>query len=160
MEIINKKKSLEEFQAVVFLLDNSYYGVPILQVQEIVKMSEITKVPNTPNFVEGILNLRGEIVPIIDLRKRFHLPKVDALATWKILILKIEEMHFGVMVDQISQVEKIPSSLIETPPKVVSGVKGDFISGIAKIKDRLLILLDTNKLLSHSEKESLQEIEV
>jgi len=156
----NNKMSSEELQAVVFLLNNSYYGVPILQVQEIVKMSSITKVPNTPEFVEGILNLRGNIVPIIDLRKRFYLPKVEVLDSWKILILKIEEMQFGVMVDQISEVEKIHSSLIEIPPKVVSGVKGDFISGIAKIKDRLLILLDTNKLLSHSEKEMLQEIEV
>jgi purine-binding chemotaxis protein CheW len=154
-----KSSTIQEVQAVVFLLNNSYYGVPILQVQEIVKMTEITKLPETPDFVEGVVNLRGQIVPILDLRKRFSLPKVAVNENWRILILKAEGIHFGVMVDQISQVEKVPASLIEVPPKVVSGVKGDFIRGIAKMKDRLLILLDIEKILSHREIEALQEIE-
>lgn len=154
-----KLSTSQELQAVVFLLNNSYYGVPILQVQEIVKMTDITKLPDTPDFVEGIVNLRGQIVPILDLRKRFSLPKVTIDENWKILILKSDGIHFGVMVDQISQVEKVPASLIEIPPKVVSGVKGDFISGIAKTEERLLILLDIAKILSHQEIEMLQEIE-
>ncbi len=154
-----EKKTVDEMQAVVFVLNNSYYGVPILQVQEIVKMTEITKLPNTPKFVEGIVNLRGQIIPIIDLRRRFNLPVAKVDENWKILILKIDEVQFGVMVDQISEVEKVPTSLIEVPPKVVSGVRGEFINGIAKTNERLLILLDIEKILSVEEIEILHEIE-
>lgn len=154
-----EKKTVDEMQAVVFVLNNSYYGVPILQVQEIVKMTEITKLPNTPKFVEGIVNLRGQIIPIIDLRRRFNLPAAEVDENWKILILKIEEVQFGVMVDQISEVEKVPTSLIEVPPKVVSGVRGEFINGIAKTNERLLILLDIEKILSVEEIEILHDIE-
>lgn len=154
------KKATEDLQAVVFMLNKAYYGVPILQVQEIVKMTEITKLPNTPEFVQGIVNLRGKIIPIIDMRRRFGLPDEEISEDWKILILKEEDVLFGVMVDQISEVEKIPASLIEKPPKLVAGVNGKFINGIAKTPNRLLILLDIGRILSDEEKEFLQDIEL
>ena len=154
------KKAVEDLQAVVFMLNKSYYGVPILQVQEIVKMTEITEIPNTPDFVQGIVNLRGKIIPIIDMRKRFGLPEEEVNENWKILILKSDDVLFGVMVDQISEVEKVPATLIEKPPKIVAGVNGKFINAIAKMENRLLILLDIGKILSDEEKEILQDIEV
>ena len=101
------KKAVEDLQAVVFMLNKAYYGVPILQVQEIVKMTEITEIPNTPDFVQGIVNLRGKIIPIIDMRKRFGLPEEEVNENWKILILKSDDVLFGVMVDQISEVENL-----------------------------------------------------
>lgn len=154
-----KKTAIQDLQAVVFMLNRAYYGVPILQVQEIVKMTEITELPNTPDFVQGIVNLRGKIIPIIDMRKRFGLPEEKMDENWKILILKEEDVLFGVMVDQISEVEKVPATLIEKPPKIVAGVNGKFINGIAKTENRLLILLDIAKILSDEEKELLQDIE-
>lgn len=154
-----KKTAIQDLQAVVFMLNRAYYGVPILQVQEIVKMTEITELPNTPDFVQGIVNLRGKIIPIIDMRKRFGLPEETMDENWKILILKEEDVLFGVMVDQISEVEKVPATLIEKPPKIVAGVNGKFINGIAKTENRLLILLDIAKILSDEEKELLQDIE-
>ncbi len=154
-----KKTAIQDLQAVVFMLNRAYYGVPILQVQEIVKMTEITELPNTPDFVQGIVNLRGKIIPIIDMRKRFGLPEETIDENWKILILKEEDVLFGVMVDQISEVEKVPATLIEKPPKIVAGVNGKFINGIAKTQNRLLILLDIAKILSDEEKELLQDIE-
>ena len=154
-----KKTAIQDLQAVVFMLNKAYYGVPILQVQEIVKMTEITELPNTPDFVQGIVNLRGKIIPIIDMRKRFGLPEETIDENWKILILKAEDVLFGVMVDQISEVEKVPATLIEKPPKIVAGVNGKFINGIAKTENRLLILLDIAKILSDEEKELLQDIE-
>lgn len=154
------KKAIEDLQAVVFMLNKAYYGVPILQVQEIVKMTEITEIPNTPDFVQGIVNLRGKIIPIIDMRKRFGLPDEKVNENWKILILKSDDVLFGVMVDQISEVEKVPATLIEKPPKIVAGVNGKFINAIAKMENRLLILLDIGKILSDEEKEILQDIEV
>lgn len=129
-----KKTAIQDLQAVVFMLNRAYYGVPILQVQEIVKMTEITELPNTPDFVQGIVNLRGKIIPIIDMRKRFGLPEETIDENWKILILKEEDVLFGVMVDQISEVEKVPATLIEKPPKIVAGVNGKFINGIANRK--------------------------
>lgn len=149
----------DELQVVVFILDKNYYGVHILQVQEIIKMTEVTKLPNTPDFIEGIVNLRGKIVPIMDLRKRFGLQEAATNENSKILILKLDEVQFGIIVDEISEVEKVPVSLIENPPKVVSGVRGEFISGIAKNNDRLLILLDIEKILTLEEKEMIKEIE-
>ena len=154
------KKAVEDLQAVVFMLNKAYYGVPILQDQEIVKMTEITEIPNTPDFVQGIVNLRGKIIPIIDMRKRFGLPEEEVNENWKILILKSDDVLFGVMVDQISEVEKVPATLIEKPPKIVAGVNGKFINAIAKMENRLLILLDIGKILSDEEKEILQDIEV
>ncbi|OQA66413.1 MAG: purine-binding chemotaxis protein [Candidatus Diapherotrites archaeon ADurb.Bin253] len=150
--------SVDELQVVVFALDNSYYGVHILKVQEIIKMTEITKLPNTPNFIEGVVNLRGKIIPVMDLRKRFGLESIKIDDSWKILILKDEEMQFGVMVDQISEVEKVPVSIIEVPPKVVSGVNGKFINGIAKTEKKLLILLDIDKILNEEEQNMLKDI--
>jgi purine-binding chemotaxis protein CheW len=158
MKMADVEKVTEELQMVVFALENSYYGVHILQVQEIIKMQEITKLPNTPDFIEGIVNLRGKIIPVMDLRKKFKLVGVVPDANWKILILKIEEMQFGVMVDNISEVEKIPVSIIEPPPKIVSGIKGEYISGIAKTDKRLLILLDIAKILSDEEQSALKTI--
>lgn len=154
-----KKAATQDLQAVVFMLNKAYYGVPILQVQEIVKMTEITELPNTPDFVQGIVNLRGKIIPIIDMRKRFGLPQEAIDENWKILILKAEDVLFGVMVDQISEVEKVAANLIEKPPKIVAGVNGKFINGIAKTENRLLILLDIAKILSDEEKELLQDID-
>lgn len=148
-----------ELQAVIFMLNNIYYGVEILQVQEIVKMTDIVQLPNTPDFIEGIVNLRGKIVPIMDLRKRFHLPSIEINENWKILILKVKDMLFGIMVDAISEVEKIETDVIEKAPKVVSGVNGEFISGIAKLEERLLILLDTEKILTLEEQKALKELE-
>jgi purine-binding chemotaxis protein CheW len=159
-EIMEKEHNItDELQVVVFILDKNYYGVHILQVQEIIKMTEVTKLPNTPDFIEGIVNLRGKIVPIMDLRKRFGLQEAATNENSKILILKLEEVQFGIIVDEISEVEKVPVSLIENPPKVVSGVRGEFISGIAKNNDRLLILLDIEKILTLEEKEIILEME-
>lgn len=153
-----EEKKTDELQVVVFELEKSYYGVHILQVQEIIKMTEITKIPNTPKFIEGIVNLRGNIIPVMDLRKRFGIPPIEVSDEWKILILKTEELQFGVMVDQISEVEKIAVNIIESPPKIVSGVKGEFISGIAKTEKRLLILLNIERILSEGEQDMLKII--
>ena len=148
----------DELQVVVFALDNSYYGVHILKVQEIVKMTEITKLPNTPIFIEGVINLRGKIIPVMDLRRRFGLQAVKVDESWKILISKTDEVQFGVMVDQISEVEQVPVSIIEVPPKIVSGVNGKFINGIAKTEKKLLILLDIEKIITEEEQILLKDI--
>lgn len=153
-----EEQSVDELQVVIFALDNNHYGVHILEVQEIIKYQEITKLPNTPYFVEGIVNLRGKIIPVMDLRKRFGLESMEINENWKILILKTEEFSFGIMVDNISEVERLPVSIIEEPPAVVSGIKGKYINGIAKTDKRLLILLDVDKILSDEDQEKLKNI--
>ncbi|OQY10785.1 MAG: hypothetical protein B6I28_00305 [Fusobacteriia bacterium 4572_132] len=148
----------DELQIVVFELEDTYYGVHILQVQEIIKMQEVTKLPNMPVFIEGIINLRDKIIPIMDLRKRFNLKKKNYNGNGKILILKMEKVQFGILVDDISEVEKIPVSIIEEAPKIATGVSEEFISGIAKTQKKLLTILDINGILSKSEKEQIVKI--
>ncbi|MGM0507830.1 MAG: chemotaxis protein CheW [Fusobacteriota bacterium] len=157
--MVNEETSgVNEIQVVIFELDGTMYGVPILQVQEIIKEEEVTKLPNMPDFIEGIINLRDNIIPIMDLKKRFALNTDGDKVNEKILILRTDDLQFGIRVDSISEVEKIEVSTIEEPPKVVSGVDGRYISGIAKEENRLLTILDVDEILSEKEEEKLKEI--
>ena len=114
-------------------------------------MMDITKVPRAPDFVEGVINLRGKVIPIIDLRKRFGLSTRDHDKHTRIIVIEINNMIVGFVVDSVSEVLRIPASTVEPPPPVVSGLESEYISGVGKLEDRLLILLDLNKLLSGEE---------
>jgi purine-binding chemotaxis protein CheW len=124
-------------------------------VQEIIRMMDITKVPRAPDFVEGVINLRGKVIPIIDLRKRFGLSTRDHDKHTRIIVIEINNMIVGFVVDSVSEVLRIPASTVEPPPPVVSGLESEYISGVGKLEDRLLILLDLNKLLSGEERDLL-----
>jgi len=140
-------------QLVSFSLGNEEFAVDILKVQEINRMIEITKVPKSPDFVEGVINLRGKVIPIVDLRKRFGLnPKENDKQT-RIIVVDINGKVIGLVVDSVSEVLRLPSETIEPPPPMVAGVDAQYISGVGKLDNRLLILLDLNKILSTEEKE-------
>ncbi len=147
-----------EFQFVVFRLGNEEYGVPITQVKEINRLTTTTKVPRSPVFVEGIINLRGQIIPIIDMKKRFDLALTEYTGDARIIVIQVGDHTFGVEVDSVSEVLRINSNNIEPAPHIVCGIDSKYITGVAKVDDRLLILLDLNKLLSDEEKAQLQEI--
>jgi len=145
-------------QVVVFRLGDEEYGVDILQVKTIERLMDITRVPKAPNFVEGVINLRGEVVPVIDLRKRFGLPQVEKNEDNRIIIVNIDSITVGMIVDSASEVLHLPESQIEAAPAVISGIDSDFISGVGKIDERLLILLNLSKVLKHEEMEQLENI--
>jgi purine-binding chemotaxis protein CheW len=143
----------EMLQLVTFNLGSEEYALDILVVQEINRRVEITKVPKTPEFVEGVINLRGKIVPVLDLRKRFGLVGHEFTAQSRIIVVNIDNRVLGLLVDSVTEVLQIPAHTIEPPPPLVAGIDAAYIKGIGKFEDRLLILLDLGKILSKNKTE-------
>ncbi len=145
-----------ENQLVVFDLANEHYGVDIAAVESIIKMQAITVVPRAPAFVEGVTNLRGSVLPVIDLRKRFGLAHSHDNAECLIVVVEMSGAAVGLVVDGVSEVLSVTPDEIEPPSPIVTTVDSAFIRGIAKADERLVILLDLGKVLSQSERASLQ----
>jgi purine-binding chemotaxis protein CheW len=154
-----EKESL--MQLVGFVLGNELFGVDILMVQEIIREIPITAIPDAPDFIEGVINLRGNIIPIIDLRKRLRLRRAeqkDITDIW-IIILNTNARVAGFIVDSVTQVLKIEADIIKPPPDiVVAGLKSQYIRGVCKIDERLLILLNFNRILLVEEIKKLNEL--
>ncbi len=147
-------------QLVGFIIGKETFGVDILMVQEIIRSTTITTVPNSPEFIEGVINLRGSIIPVIDLRKRLNLYKNTAkdVKDW-ILIINVEGRVTGFIVDFVTRVMKISKNIIEPPPDiVVAGLKSLYIKGVCEIGNKLLILLDFDRILHVGEIKKLKEI--
>ena len=153
-----KKQDDELLQLVTFGIGSEEFGVDILRVQEIIRTMEITKVPRAQDFVEGVINLRGKVIPIIDLRRRFGLPSRQHDKYTRIIVIELYDIIVGFVVDSVSEVLRIPASTVEPPPSVVSGVEAEYIKGVGKLQDRLLILIDLDRLLSTESLESLGHI--
>jgi len=131
-----------EIQLVVFKLGREEYGVSILQVQEIKRITEITRVPHTPDYIKGVINLRGSVLPVIDLKKRLNLPQQECTEDARIIIVKVKEISVGMIVDAVSEVMTINEENIDTPNAVAGSVAANYLSGVGKLEDRLLILLN------------------
>ncbi len=144
-----KQQSDEEHQLVVFHLDDEAFGVDIGQVKEIIKMAEITQMPNAPEFVEGIINLRGQITTIMDLRKRLGMKVADTDENTRIIIVEASGSTLGLIVDSVSEVLRMSGKDID-PPSAAS-THAEYVQGVGKLDDRLLILLDLNRILSKEE---------
>ncbi len=132
-----------------FILDREEYGVDVRQVQEIRRVTEITSVPRAPEFVRGVINLRGRILPVLDLRRKLGLGEVAASGAARIIVVRVKERLLGLLVDGASQVLKVPLSRIEPAPEEVVERGGDYIRGVAKLDDRLIILVEIERLLAH-----------
>ncbi len=146
------------YQLVSFVVENEEFGVDILKVQEIIRTVEITRVPKSPAFVEGVINLRGKIVPVIDLRRRFGIEKKAHDNETRIIVVELPEKVVGFLVDKVKEVIRVEKSVIEPPPELTTNVNANYITGVAKLQDRLLILLDLDKVLSNEEQEHLAEV--
>ncbi len=145
-------------QLVTFKLGPEEFGVDILKVQEIIRMMPITKVPNAPQFVEGVINLRGKVIPVIDMRKRFGMAGCRRDNNTRIMVMDLQGQVVGFVVDAVSEVLRIPESTVEAPPAVVAGIGSEYMRGVGKLHDRLLILLDLDRLLTEQEFSSLSAI--
>ena len=148
-------QSAQEEQIVVFQLMEQVYGVDINSVYEIIRMETITKIPRTPHFVEGVINLRGRIIPVIDLGLRFGLGQSERTQASRIIIVEVSGQTIGMIVDSVQEVLRIPLNTIGPPPPVVNGVDATYLRGIAVLEQRLIILLDQNKVLLEEEKDQL-----
>lgn len=145
-------------QLVSFNIGEEEFGVDILRVQEIIRLVEITRVPNAPEFVEGVINLRGKVLPVIDLRKRFGWVIIVANSETRIVVVEIENKIIGFLVDCVNEVLRISKSLTEPPPSIIAGINSVYITAIGKLEDRILILLDLEKILDTSEKLAISDI--
>lgn len=142
----------EELKVVVFTLANEEYGIEVDKIKTIERLSPITRVPKTPPFVKGVINLRGVVVPVIDLRGRFGLPETEPTDNSRIIIVAAHDLEVGFIVDSANDVLDVMSDAVENPPEVVGGVKAKYLSGVAKVGDnRLLILLNLAEVLNRSE---------
>jgi purine-binding chemotaxis protein CheW len=144
-----------EYQLVIFELGSENYGVDIAAVEGIIKMQEITRLPHAPSFVEGITNLRGAVVPVVDLRKRFGLTAQEATRDTRIVVTNIGSTKVGLVVDAVTQVIRVAEDKIEPPPQMSVTINSAFIKNIAKLDQQLVILLDLARVLSTEEKDQL-----
>ena len=151
-------KNEDDLQIVTFKVGEEEFSVSILKVQEIIRMSEITKVPNSPPFVEGVINLRGKVIPVIDSRKRFGLPDVERTEASRIIVVDSGGKIVGLIVDSVTEVLRLSQSTVEPPPDIVGGVEADYIEGVGKLDNRLVILLNLDKVLSIKERSAIDGI--
>ena len=145
-------------QLVVFSIADEVYAVDIHQVKEIIRVPEITRVPRTPEFVEGVVNLRGSVIPVIDLRKRLGFEAGQAGRDQRIVVMEMGEQTVGMIVDSVSEVLQVDVEDIEPPSPYVLSVDSQYIVGIAKLEERLVILLDADRVLSAEEREAVSQI--
>ncbi|MFN3477665.1 MAG: chemotaxis protein CheW [Candidatus Methylomirabilales bacterium] len=143
-------------QLVGFRIGKEYFGVDIAQVQEIIRVQEVTPVPEAPWFVEGVINLRGRIVPVIDFRKWLKLGVVERTRLSRILIVELDRRPVGLLVDAASEILKLPQEAVEPPPELISGIGTAYITGVGKWGDRLIILLDLGKIFNPEEAKKLE----
>jgi purine-binding chemotaxis protein CheW len=156
-----------ENQIVIFELSTEYFGVDIAAVQSIIKVQPITKLPHTPEFVEGVTNLRGKVMPIIDLRKRFGVVSREADTNSRIIVVSLEQNEVGMIVDEVSEVVTVPHGCVEAAPTLATSIDAAFIKGIAKLGanegsaqpgTRLVILVDLAQVLSTREQADLVKL--
>jgi len=152
---VNEERIL---QLVTFKLENEEFGVDILKVQEINRMLTITKIPNAPSFVEGVINLRGKIIPIVDLRKRLGFNSRAYDKSTRIIVVELDGLVLGFIVDSVSEVLRVSESTVEPPPSIMGGIESDYIEGVGKLDNRLLILLELGKIFATKDRKDMESI--
>ncbi len=158
-EAVTQDEVTGTMQLVSFSLAEEEYGIEITKVQEIILVGEITRVPQTPNFIKGLINLRNTVIPIVDLRMRFGMSSTAPSDETRIVVVNVNGRTIGIIVDAVSEVLRISNEQIAPPPPTVAGLGRDYITGLAKLDQRLLILLDIEKLLTSEEVAELQMAE-
>lgn len=148
----------KDLHLVGFRIGRETFGVPISLVHEIVRVPEITSVPEAPAYVEGVINLRGKIVSIVDLRKRFGEKEITQHKKNRILVVEVEGKMVGLIVDAASEVLRMSSADIDNPPNVFEEGELNYVTGVGKLKDRLIILVELNKVLQKGELKRLGEV--
>ena len=154
----NKVETSSSFQQIVcFKIGNEEYGIPILQVQEILKLPSVTKLPKAANYIAGIIDLRGRVIPIVALNKKFKIKSDDSVEQERAVVVQIGGKQVGLAIDSVSSVINVDSNEVEAPPPVVKGISEKYIKGIAKDKDRgaFVIILDINQIFSIEEIDEL-----
>ncbi len=141
------EQMMEEQQVVTFRLGDEEFGIDIMKVQEIIKIPPLTTVPRAPRYIEGVINLRGTVIPVINLKERFGRLKAALTETARIIIFKIHSLTMGILVDQVNEVVLIPGEAIEPPIPMAVKIHSDFVRGIAHIGNRLIIIVEIDNII-------------
>jgi len=148
-----------EIQLVIFRLAGEEFGLDISQVREIIRMQDITPMPQAPEFIEGVINLRGQIIAVMDLANRFGLKSSERTEKARIVVSEVKDNTVGLIVDEVPEVLRISEGSVDpTPGMIESQIHSDFIKGVGKLEDRLIILLAADKILSHEEAKQVSEV--
>ena len=154
----------ENISLVTFKISDELYGIDIMEVREIINLCEVTPIPNSPEFIDGVINLRGDFIPVVDLSKRFNFEKKEFTEDEEMLrgivIINVNDLIIGVIIDQVNRVINVEKSKIQKPPQVISGIGAEYIQGVFKLDERsnnLLILLNVKKLFNKQELLQLTE---
>ena len=149
VETSEELHSSKVVQLVSFMLDDVEYGVDILSVHEILRYPELTRLPNTPPFIRGVINLRGNVIPVVDMRIRFGFPEGAITDLTRIIVVETGGKQVGLLVDNVYQVVRIPVENIDPPSDLITGISEEFISGIGRLRDRLIVLLNMTDVIFH-----------
>jgi purine-binding chemotaxis protein CheW len=144
-------------QIITFKVGKEEFSVSIHKVQEIIRVSDITKIPNSPAVMDGVINLRGKVIAVIDSRKRFGLPVAERTSATRVIVVNSGTKTVGLIVDSVTEVLQLPMNTVEPPPEIIGGIDSDYIDGVGKYDDRLVILLDLDKVLTFKGNERLDE---
>jgi len=157
---LNQEEDTQKGRFLTFKLGEESFGLEIKYVTEIVGIQPITKIPEVPNYVKGIINLRGKVISVIDVRIKFQKEPVEYDERTCIIVIDIEDMSIGLIVDNVSEVITIKDEDIVPPPSYKTGFQNEYIKGVGKYKDGVKLLLDSNKLLTNEEKQEIGDIEL
>ena len=155
-----RSENVVDNKVVVFKIDNEEFAVSIIQVERILGYTEPTKIPESPDFIKGVITYQDEILPIMDLKKKFNLSNTELKDNPKIVVVKSEDKKVGLIVDLVSEVMNVDDSMIEEAPSIVKGISNEYISGMIKLNDRIIILIDTEKILTNDEMSKIQSLNI
>ncbi len=145
-------------QLAVFLLDEQPYGVDINKIKQIIRPLKITRLPNCPDFMEGVVDLRGVVIPVVDMRKRFSLPPLEEDKERKVIIVSVSRKILGIIVDDVTEVISMSKNELQPPPRVIRGVEADYLNAVARYKQDILLILNLDEILTSEEKVSLETV--
>lgn len=151
---------VHEIQIACFRLGEDLYAADIMRIKEIIRLQKLTSLPKAPAFVEGVLNLRGTVIPVVDLRKRFDLPAVSHSRDTRLLIVSVGKQLLGLVVDEVTEVISIPVKDIKPSPQLARGVGAEYLVGVCLARDSLIMLLNLDRILSDRESDELQRMDV
>lgn len=151
MEAVAEKNKILDGKFLTFILNNEVYGIEILKAREIIGLMDITTVPQTPDYMKGVINLRGKVIPVIDLRLKFTMQEEQYTKETCVIIVAVNNTSIGIIVDSVSEVTNINGEEIEDAPSFGQGIDTNFIMGLGKVKDKIIILLDIDTVLSAEE---------
>ena len=155
----NNSKEEESNQFIVFILNEQKFGINVLKSREIIKVNDLTYIPESPDFIKGVITLREEIIPIIDLHKRFKLQDEIKTEDDKVIIISVNNTLIGLGVKQVEEIQRIESKKISQAPEITQGINQDYIQGIARLNDKLIILIDIDSIFSTKEIRQIKKLD-